>query len=128
MFFVIAIVQRYPDNCTPRKIAPQLVLGSGSRLGLVLGLEANRQLPPRKIVPWLGLGFELGLVLGLGQFSLGGAIVLEPMQQSIISNKISLTNQLPCLQENSNIFSISQKNEDLFVKMIIGYYIFYNTQ
>ena len=32
------------------------------------------QLPPRKIAPRLGLGFEFGLVLGLGG---GGAIFLE---------------------------------------------------
>ena len=42
---------RYPDNCPPRKIAPQLGLWFGSRLGLVLGLRATRQLPPWKIAP-----------------------------------------------------------------------------
>ena len=55
-----------PDENPP---LPRLVLGLGSRLGLVLGLGATRQLPPRKIAPLLGLGLALGL----------GAIVLEPL-------------------------------------------------
>ena len=39
------------------------------------------QLPPKKIAPWLELGFGLGLglVLGLGQFS-SRALVLEPLR------------------------------------------------
>ena len=48
------------------------------------------QLPPRKIAPRLGLGFELGLVLGLGgQFS-SKAIVLETFnfQEFLNSSKI----------------------------------------
>ena len=56
-------VERYPDNCLPRKIFPRLGLGFRSRSELVLGLGETRQLSPRKIAPWLGLGF--GLVLGL---------------------------------------------------------------
>ena len=51
---------QYSDNCPP----PQSGLGFRSRLGLVLGLGTTRQLPRRKIDPWLGLG--LGLILGLG--------------------------------------------------------------
>ena len=51
----------------PRKIAPRLRLGFGSRLGLVLGLGATKLLSPRKIGTWLGLGFGLWLVLGLGE-------------------------------------------------------------
>ena len=35
--------QRYPDNCPPSKIAPQLGLGFWSRLGLVLGLGGSNQ-------------------------------------------------------------------------------------
>ena len=31
------------------------------------------------VVPWLGLGFGLGLVLGLGEQFSSGAIVLEPI-------------------------------------------------
>ena len=38
----------------------RLQLECGSRLGLVLGLGATRELYPRKIAPWLGL------VLGVG--------------------------------------------------------------
>ena len=52
---------QYSDNCPP---PPRSGLGFRSRLGLVLGLGTTRQLPRRKIDPWLGLG--LGLVLGLG--------------------------------------------------------------
>ena len=65
--------KRHPDNCPPRKIAPRLGLRFGSKSGLVLGLGATRQLSPRKIAPpRLGLGFGLGLVLGLGgNFSWG---------------------------------------------------------
>ena len=54
------MVGRCLDNCLP---SPRLVLV------LELG-RPTRQLPPRKIVPRLGLGLGLGLVLGLG----GGAI------------------------------------------------------
>ena len=39
---------------------------------------ATRQLPPGKIVPWLGLRLGLGLVLGFGGKFSSGAIVLEP--------------------------------------------------
>ena len=53
---------QYSGNCPPPP--PWSGLGFRSRLGLVLGLGTTRQLPRRKIDPWLGLG--LGLVLGLG--------------------------------------------------------------
>ena len=36
------------DNCAPRKIAFKLVLGFGSKSGLVLGLGSTRKMPPRK--------------------------------------------------------------------------------
>ena len=49
----------------PRKIVAQLGLGFGSRSGIVLGLGTTRQLHLKKIVPRVGLGFGLGLVLGL---------------------------------------------------------------
>ena len=48
------------ENCLPVRV------GVGSRLGLVLGLGATRQLPWRNIDPRLGLEVGLGLVLGLG--------------------------------------------------------------
>ena len=57
---------------TTKRIAPWLGLGFVSRSGLVLGLGATRQLPPRKVAPRLGLGFGLGLVLGLGAIFLWG--------------------------------------------------------
>ena len=41
------------------------------------GITRTRQLSPRKIALWLGLGFGLGLVLGLRVIFLG-VIVLEP--------------------------------------------------
>ena len=68
----------YPGNCPPRKIAPWLGLGFGSRLGLVLGLGGNQTITPKENCPpvrvrvWLRVSFGVG-----GQFS-SGAIVLEP--------------------------------------------------
>ena len=41
----------HPDNCPPRKIASQLVLGFQSRFGLVLWLGSTRQLPGVKLPP-----------------------------------------------------------------------------
>ena len=63
---------------TPRKIAPRLRLGFGSRLGLVLGLEEKQTIapeencPPVRVRVCLRVSFAVG-----GQFSLG-AIVIEP--------------------------------------------------
>ena len=71
-------LQWYPNNCPPRKIAPQLRLGFGSRSGLVLGLGGNQTIAPKENCPpvrvrvWLRVSFGVG-----GQFS-SGAIVLEP--------------------------------------------------
>ena len=62
----INLFYRYPDNCPPRKNAPRLGLGFGSRLELVLGLGGNQTIASKENCPWLGLGFGLGLVLGLG--------------------------------------------------------------
>ena len=61
------------------KIAPQLGLGFGSRLGLVLGLGGNQTSAPEENCPLLALGFWLGLVLRLRAIFLG-AIVLEPFK------------------------------------------------
>ena len=59
---------RYLDNCPS-----QLGLEFQSRLRLVLGLEGgNQTIPPRNTAPRLGLGFGLGLLLGLGAIFLGG--------------------------------------------------------
>ena len=63
---------RYPENCPPKENSPRLGIGFGSKSGLVLGLGATRQLPPKKIVSRLGLGLSLGLVLGLGAIFIGG--------------------------------------------------------
>ena len=41
-------------------------------LGIGISMRVPRQLPPRKIFPWLGLGYGLGLVLRLGTIFLGG--------------------------------------------------------
>ena len=62
------------DNCPPRKIAPQLGLRFWSRLGLVLGLGATRQLPQKKIVSWLGLGFGFWVSFGIGGNLLWGQL------------------------------------------------------
>ena len=66
------VSEQLPPSPPPRKIVPRLGLGFRSRSGLVLGMGATRQLPPRKIVTRLGFGFGLGLVLGLGAVFLGG--------------------------------------------------------
>ena len=59
-----------------RKLPPppllRLGLGFGSRLLLVLGLGATRQLPSMKIDPWSGLEVRLWSVLGLGALFFGG--------------------------------------------------------
>ena len=58
---------------TTKRIAPWLGLGFVSRSGLVLGLGATRQLPPRKVAPpvmvrvWLGVSFGVGGNFPLGQ-------------------------------------------------------------
>ena len=61
---------QYPDNCPPRgKLPPSLLrlgLGFRSMLELFLGLGGNQTIAPEKNDLWLGLGFGLGLVLGLG--------------------------------------------------------------
>ena len=65
----------YPDNC-PRKFASQLGLGFRPRWGLFSVLGGNQIIASEENWhPRLGLGFGLGLVLGLegnfprGQFS-----------------------------------------------------------
>ena len=49
-----------------RKIAARLGLEFCSKLGLVLGLWGNQTIAPEEKCPLLGLGFAIGLVLGLG--------------------------------------------------------------
>ena len=74
-----AVKLMYPDNCPPRKIAPRLGLGFGSRLELVLGLGCNQtsapeeNCPPVRVRGWVRVSFGVGR-----QFSLE-AIVLEPL-------------------------------------------------
>ena len=64
------LIQRFPDNCPPRKIALRLGLGFLSRLGLVLGFgRATRQLTPTKIALRLGLVLWLGDSFPRGQLS-----------------------------------------------------------
>ena len=50
----------------PRKIAPRLGLGFGSRSGLVLVLGDNPTITPKKNCAQVRLEFGLGLVLGWG--------------------------------------------------------------
>ena len=60
------------QTITPRGKLPHgqgWSLGQGQ--GQFQGWGATRQLHPRKIVPRLGLGFGLGLVLGLGRLDIG---------------------------------------------------------
>ena len=66
------LVHRYSDNYPPKKITPQLGIGFGSKLGLVLGFWGNQTIAPKGDCPGLGLGFGLGLVLRLcGNFPRG---------------------------------------------------------
>ena len=66
-------------------------LGFVSRLELVLGLGATRQMAPEAIRLWLLFGLELVLGVGggrgAGQFSLG-IVFLEPFQRH--KNSINL--------------------------------------
>ena len=65
-----AVKLMYPDNCPPRKIAPRLGLGFGSRLELVLGLRGNQTIGPEENCPlvrvrvWVRVSFRVE-----GQFS-----------------------------------------------------------
>ena len=57
-----------------RKIAPRLGVGFGSKLGLVLGLGATRQLPRGKLPPvrdngWVRISFGVGGNFPRGQLS-----------------------------------------------------------
>ena len=54
--------------------------------------QVSGQLPPRKIVPRLGLG--LGLVLGLGAIFLGGYYLREWFQYKILNNVLYLNKML----------------------------------
>ena len=86
----------YPDNCPPRKIAPRLGLGFGSRSRLVLGLGDNQAIAPEEDCPRLGLGFGLGLVFGVErgrQFS-SGETVLEPVKIYMVNFNVSILNRL----------------------------------
>ena len=53
---------------------------------------AARQLPTRKIAHWVGLGFDVGLVLGLGAIFLGGNCprTLKTMDKKIKNRTRSL--------------------------------------
>ena len=48
-------------NCPPVRVEVSVKVRVSFRVG-----GATRQLPRRKIAPWLGLGFGLWLILGLG--------------------------------------------------------------
>ena len=57
-----------PPPPHPRKIAPRLEMGFGSRSGLILWLGGggNQTIAYKENCPRLRLGFGLGLVMGLG--------------------------------------------------------------
>ena len=65
-------VERYPNNCPPREIAPWLELGFGSSSGLVLGFEGNQKIateencPPVRVRVWLRVSFGVGGTIFLG--------------------------------------------------------------
>ena len=71
-FIEKSILVREQLDMVSGQLPPRLGLGFLSRSGLVLGLGATRQLPPKKIASRLGLEFGLGLVLELwGNFPRG---------------------------------------------------------
>ena len=83
--FIYRPTSRYPDNWTPRKIAPPppppVRVGVWVKLTVRLELGATKQLPWRKIATRLGLGFGLGLVLGLaGEAMFLGGICPRTLQ------------------------------------------------
>ena len=77
---------------TPRKIAPQLGVGFGSKLWLVLWLEGNQTIAPEENCPlvrvrgWVRVSFGVG-----GHFS-SGTIVLEPLIISLSQRFVSSSN------------------------------------
>ena len=63
----------YPDNCPPRKITPWLGLGFGSRLVSVLGLGGDQLIAPDENCLPVRVGVWIRVSFGVG------AIVLEPI-------------------------------------------------
>ena len=88
----------------------KLPIGQGWGLdqgqGQFQGWEATRQLPPRKIVLWLGLGFGLGLVLGLEVIFLG--CNCPRTQKNIVLKKTLIKNQL---KENGEAYLNSKTSK-----------------
>ena len=74
---------------TPRKIAPQLGVGFGSKLWLVLWLEGNQTIAPEENCPLVRVRGWVRVSFGVeGQFS-SGAIVLEPLIISLLQRFVS---------------------------------------
>ena len=83
--------RRYPDNFPSRKIAPQLGLGFGSRLGLVLELGVNQTIAPKENSPTVGVSVWVRVRFGVrGQF-FSGPIVLEPYQTHLDIMRVKLS-------------------------------------
>ena len=57
---------RYPDNCLPRKIGPWLGLGFGSSLGLALELEGNQTIAPEEYFFSVRVGVKVRVSFGVG--------------------------------------------------------------
>ena len=69
----------------PRKIVPRLGLGFGSRLRLVLGLGATRQLPTKKIAPTpVRVRVSVMVSFGVrGQFSSGEIVLIMQILRDV---------------------------------------------
>ena len=65
------LVKTVSGQLPPRKIVPRLELGFQSRIGLVLGLGQNQAIAPEDNYPLVGVGFGWGVGGG------GGAIFLR---------------------------------------------------
>ena len=81
--------RRYPDNFPSRKIAPQLGLGFGSRLGLVLELGVNQTIALKENSPTVGVSVRVSFGVR-GQF-FSGPIVLEPYQTHLDIMRVKLS-------------------------------------
>ena len=97
------ICKWYPGNCPPVR------LGFGSRLELVLELGGNQTIAPVENYHRLGLGFGLGLVLGLGAIFLGRNCPRTSV--SALSSFVTITNfNLTCLSTGKSLLEAGNKN------------------
>ena len=94
LFFLNLICQRrYPDNCPPRKIGSNKVLGLGQDwLSFRVGGQPDNcprgKLPPVRVWVWVRVSFGVG-----GQFS-PRPIVLKPSEADYVISSFDLKTEL----------------------------------